>query len=339
MNVMASDLVTWMFTRRFCKEKHNIVFLKVHKTGSSTMANIITRFGINRKLNIALPNKTQGTSRYNYFGRVGETLSTSGMKPSKRNAKKYNILCNHVIFNWGSFNSIFPRNQTTYVTMLRDPVTQFKSSLLYFQHGDIFTAATENLTAYLEHPEYYEPNDPYRSFTDNRQALDLGLPTTKLRNPTFIARYIKILEKSFDLVLIMEYFDESLILLRRRMCWTMKDVLYIRKNSAYKQFDFQIGEYEKSLLKNWSRADTMIYDHFYKKFHILLKKDPSVMEEAHWFKMALAEAQTFCSGSTSQSKLRIDSSPWNLPFYVTSFDCMYMRLRELQFLDKLLHDA
>lgn len=36
--------------------------------------------------------------------------------------------------------------------------------------------------------------------------------------------------QAVDLVLIMEYFDESLILLKRKLCWELDDMLYFRLN-------------------------------------------------------------------------------------------------------------
>lgn len=300
------------------------------------MANILQRYGFYRKLNFALPNKTQGEVRYNYIGKIGETLTETGIKPSRQNSKTYNILYNHVIYNWKAFNDIIPRKRATYVTMLRSPLAQFVSSILYFRHSALYTAATENLSNYLEHIELYEPSNPYVSFTNNRQALDLGLPAHKVRDKRFITRYIELLDKAFDLVLVMEYFDESLVMLRRRMCWKMKDILYMRRNKRYKTFDFEFGQREEMLLKNWSLADNMIYEHFYTKFHFHLKKDPLIMEEAHWFKIALEKTQTFCSGSVNESRILIEESPWNPPFYLSSLDCAYMKLGELDFLDMLL---
>ncbi|XP_053394588.1 galactose-3-O-sulfotransferase 2-like [Mercenaria mercenaria] len=322
-----------------CTEIQNIVFLKVHKTGSSTVANILQRFGYFRNLNFALPNKTAGQLRYNYFGGVGETLKPGGTIPSKPKSKQYNILYNHVIFNWKPFLKIFPKNTTVYVTTLRQPVNQFLSSLLFFLHEEILDAAKENITFYLKNPEKFEPEEsPYLSFTNNRQALDLGLPPSKVRDKTYITRYINMLDKVFDLVLIMEYFDESLILLKRRMCWNFKDILHIRKNKAYQSFDFQLSFNDKTLLKDWALADHLIYEHFYKKFHIILKREPNVMEETHDFKMILYKTQRFCNNSGSETQLVIQKSKWNEQFKITALDCAYMKLGELQFLNKILHD-
>ena len=49
-------------------------------------------------------------------------------------------------------------------------------------------------------------------------------------NKTDVMKYIKELDKQFDLVLIAEYFDESLILLDELLCWPYKDLTYLKQN-------------------------------------------------------------------------------------------------------------
>ncbi|XP_060571758.1 galactose-3-O-sulfotransferase 2-like [Ruditapes philippinarum] len=321
-----------------CTEKHDIVFLKIHKTGSSTIANILQRFGYYRNLNFALPNKTDGQLRYNYFGGIGDTLKLGNIIPSKPKLKKYNILYNHVIFNRKYFVKIFPKNTTVYVTMVRQPVNQFLSALLFFLHEKILDAAMNNITYYLKNASAYEPESPYLSFTNNRQALDLGFSPSKVRDKNYVRRYIKMIDRVFDLVLITEYFDESLIILKRKLCWNFKDILYMRKNKAYKTFDFQLSFEDKILLKEWAMADHLLYEHFHQKFYVTLKKEPNIMEETHYFKIILNKTQKFCNSNSNDTRLIIPASKWNKQFTVTALDCAYMMLGELSFLNKLVHE-
>ena len=53
-----------------------------------------------------------------------------------------------------------------------------------------------------------------------------------------IKKHIDELAEKIDLVLIMEYFDESLVLLKRELCWDLDDVVYFKLNQRsheYKQ--------------------------------------------------------------------------------------------------------
>lgn len=322
-----------------CEAKHDILFLKVHKTGSSTVANILQRFGLANNLTFALPNKTTSHLRYNYFSGVGETLNSTAVKPSKRFSTRYNILYNHVIFNKSEFLTQFPKRDYTYVTMLREPTSQFTSSLLFFLHEDILKAARENISEYLKNPAVFEPTNPYLSFTDNRQSLDLGLTPTKLRDVQSILSHIVTVDGVFDLVLITEYFDESLVVLKRRMCWQLKDILYLRKNAAYQSFDFNLSEEDKTSLKKWNMADLYIYQYFREKFVEKLSKELNITEETNNFRRILNETRTFCTGKDRRSYLNIEQTPWNPTFRVTSLDCVYMRLGELQLHTRLLQES
>jgi hypothetical protein len=66
----------------------------------------------------------------------------------------------------------------------------------------------------------------------NPQATDLGLESSQqrqrgpIRGPTIAANLIDRLQKELNFVLIADYFDESLMLLKRRLHWTMADMVY-----------------------------------------------------------------------------------------------------------------
>ena len=318
-----------------CREKVSLAFLKVHKTGSSTMANIIQRFGLRRRLNFALPRKKPGELRYNYFGGIGGSLKKEEILPLRTNAS-YDLLYNHVIFNKELFQNAFG-NHTMYVTILREPFSQFTSALLYFLNEKLYETATSNLTRYLENPEKFEPTNRYLSFTDNRQALDLGVPVHKVRHRRFIHNYIKMLNSTFHLVMITEFFDESLILLKRLMCWSFYDILYFRKNGAYRKFKFNVTDSDIVLYRNWAMADDLIYNHFYHRFMDSVSLYPDFYEEVVYFKRVLRKTQTFCYNTARASQMSFKSSKWSPSFTVTSLDCFYMKCSELRLHNMLYH--
>lgn len=51
-----------------------------------------------------------------------------------------------------------------------------------------------------------------------------------------IKKHIDELEEKIDLVLIMEYFDESLVLLKRELCWDLDDVVYFKLNQRSQEY-------------------------------------------------------------------------------------------------------
>jgi hypothetical protein len=42
--------------------------------------------------------------------------------------------------------------------------------------------------------------------------------------------YLEKLDREFELVIILEHFTESAVLMRRLLGWTIKDILYLKKN-------------------------------------------------------------------------------------------------------------
>lgn len=70
------------------------------------------------------------------------------------------------------------------------------------------------------------------------QIFDLGLQHKYYNDPLVIKKHIEDLAEKINLVLIMEYFDESLVLLKRELCWDLDDVIYFKLNQRsleYKQ--------------------------------------------------------------------------------------------------------
>ncbi len=67
-------------------------------------------------------------------------------------------------------------------------------------------------------------------FGTNQLLWDLGLNTTQFKNLTAIKEKVKELETTMDLVLIAEYFDESLVFLQDQLCWDIQDLTYLKLN-------------------------------------------------------------------------------------------------------------
>ena len=101
----------------------------------------------------------------------------------------------------------------------------------------------------------------------NGQLMDLGFDLQKALSKTEVERYINMLSREFDLMLIAEYFDESLLLLRKLMCWSFSDILYIKQNARSKSNGtLQMSESVKEKIRKWNAADVSLYRHFNETF-------------------------------------------------------------------------
>jgi len=61
--------------------------------------------------------------------------------------------------------------------------------------------------------------------------FDFGLDYQFYQNVTAVKEYIAFLEGEFDLVMIMEYFEESMVLMKRLLSWEFEDFFHIKSNA------------------------------------------------------------------------------------------------------------
>lgn len=88
-----------------CHPKFHIVFLKTHKTASSTILNILYRFGESRNLTFALPLKKHSQLFYPF---PFASYFVEGF--SSRSIREFHIMCNHMRFRKSEVSFIYKIN-------------------------------------------------------------------------------------------------------------------------------------------------------------------------------------------------------------------------------------
>ena len=83
---------------------------------------------------------------------------------------------------------------------------------------------------------------------------------------------IRQLDSQLHLVLVAEYFDESLVLLARLMCWDLTDVRYLKQNARKSEKVSNIKQSSRDHLTNWLKSDFKLYNHFVNKLETLIDK-------------------------------------------------------------------
>merc|ERR1719277_660450 len=78
---------------------------------------------------------------------------------------------------------------------------------------------------------------------------------------TLVRKWIDKVDREFDLILIMEYFDFSLALLALELCWPLEDLAYLRTNEG-KKINLSKEAYTEELIKVFNYPDYMLYEHF-----------------------------------------------------------------------------
>ena len=161
--------------------------------------------------------------------------------------------------------------KTLYISILREPVSQFESSFYYLQMHTFFGMqfAENPLQEFMANPEKYmnklrgqQKPENYGLFR-NGMFFDLGYDQLELKR-VGTDRAIQSLEKEIDLFLIMDYFDESLLLLKKAMCWSLDKILYFRQNQRTTKIP--IDGATRAKIRAWNNADVVLYQHFNRTF-------------------------------------------------------------------------
>ncbi|KAK4303540.1 hypothetical protein Pmani_024454 [Petrolisthes manimaculis] len=117
-----------------------------------------------------------------------------------------------------------------WVTAVRHPVHLYTSIYYYFK---VWAVMREGLRSSLAKPFVRQRWTRRLNgiFGINQMTFDLGYGQSTFYNDLRIANMIREVESNFDLVLVTDRMDESLVLLRHALCWSLQDVIAFRKNT------------------------------------------------------------------------------------------------------------
>ena len=159
--------------------------------------------------------------------------------------------------------------------------------------------------------------------------------TTKEGDTRTILEKVKSLDKEFKLVLVMERFEESLVLMKRYLNWKMSDILFIQLISHKHSPVVNFTEAERKKHKSTCFMDYAIYDFFTKVCKDKVKAEgPLFQDEVKQFKAILRQVRSFCDKKTA-GDLKVAASRWNQDFVFTKSDCDLMKLEETKFINNL----
>lgn len=325
--------------------RHHIAYVKVHKAASSTIQNILLRYGYVRNMIFVLG---RNANVYPNVISITESVTEYNIEPPPVN-KTFDILCSHVIYNRASFRAIMPRD-TIYLASVREPFEIFISTLHYFRPPYIFDIdVTDPISVYLENPSKYEPMVK-NSLTNNRMAFELGFPLHLFhsRNWTGIQNYLEKLDREMDLILVVELLEESVVLLKRLLNWKLQDVLYVPKNTfkalrnetkALLNKKFHLIKGAKEKYRAWADLDYILYDFAVKRLQRQIRgQDPNFEVEVKHYKIVRKKVEDFCLNESKpyrRARLVIPPSVWNEEFVVDSVMCSQMILREAYFIQEI----
>ena len=210
---------------------------------------------------------------------------------------------------------------------------------------------------FLQDPFHYSEKNTELTIhnTQNRMAFEFGYPQWHQQYPPDdFENFLDRLNSQFKLILVFEELAESLVLLKRKLCWKTKDVLtlYQLKKSGegklYDSYSDAVTELELERAgRDWSATDAALYDFFQTRLAEMKLNEPNDFDkEVTWFNHVTEKMQVFCKSVCnklyslkSQKQLvrdkvydvlkgtfKVEQSQWEQEFTVEASDCVQMAL-------------
>ncbi|XP_033100993.1 galactosylceramide sulfotransferase-like [Anneissia japonica] len=271
------------------RAKDRIVFIKTHKTASTTLASIFERYGYSRNLTFGVGVGTHVISSYKLFKRH--------MIHQSNSRHQYHFLTNHVRYNRKEMEAVFPN--ATYVTILRNPVSQFESAFGYFNFANSahITNSEDPIGTFFTDPDkfYNTTGFFFKNQAKNGQIFDLGLDTSLQNDRSAFNDVFKSLKQELDFVLISEYFNHSLVLMKQKLCWQTDDILYISKGIRNSHIRYQLKLETKERIKAWNALDMQLYNYYNETLWRKISEYGSMFwDDLKEFENRLEEIQSEC---------------------------------------------
>lgn len=155
---------------------------------------------------------------------------------------------------------------TFYFSILRHPVAMMESLFSYYKSIPAFRKSY-SLEDFLNNNwKTYNSSMASNHYAHNILAFDFGFQNNVAAGAADLedraAVVIAAIEKDFNLILISEYFDESMVLLKHSLCWSLEDMVSFRLNSRSEQTRRSLLPNTAEKIKMWNALDWRIYLHF-----------------------------------------------------------------------------
>ena len=236
-----------------CEPRTHVGFLKTHKTGSSTIFNILSRVAISKNIPVVVPPGAH-LCHPAEFTRTRKCM----VDPEKY----HSMLFNHVRFSSVVRETIPP--DSFWFTILRQPLDFFESTYVYYRADRLIHV---NFETFISNHQKYLPELKKKKGNPYLYSLekDLGFaPQDDISSSAVIEH----MEKNFDLVIVSTYFDHGLCYLKQALCWTYDDVVYLEQNQRSNKRVYKPEERTRlnAIIREVIPVYVHVFDYFEKKF-------------------------------------------------------------------------
>ncbi|XP_078581759.1 galactose-3-O-sulfotransferase 2-like isoform X1 [Branchiostoma floridae x Branchiostoma japonicum] len=303
----------------------NFVFIKVHKTASGSTFMVLARFGRNHGMTICYPKRRRKAMHIQLSYPSGK-LTKKDCRPSP--GRKYNLIIHHSVMNKPAMDRVMEPG-TKYIGIFREPLNHFRS--IFFWKNRMARRKENPLGAFLN-----MNHDRKRSYSKhhNFQAYTMGFPKRLMnsKNKSQINETIRTIAGWYSVVLITEYWEESLVLLKRKFCWTLYDILHTtdRLHALHtKKEHIPLTTEQKQNHRKMSNIDYVMYDYLNETFWQHITKEGSEFwDEVTYYKTLNSEVNKHCN--SVGGKRVFPAGKWSQEFVIDSTFCKEWKWKEGQ---------
>jgi hypothetical protein len=282
-----------------CQSVVNVSFIKIHRCGSGTFHNTLVNFAVKHNATVALGN-------CNYYEMFPNQLSSALLHPPPSNFNGYNMFFDHTIFNRTAAGQVLPAD-TAYITQIRHPFRHAFSAYTFMMR---LQGSKVNYATLLKNPEKHEKlirfGGPCKQVSQqlkinpsrNVMALELGYLNQSDTNLTRFRDYLQHLDREVTHVSILEELPQSLVLLKRKLCWSHQDILHLRLHGTGSRStkNATLLAQQQRTHERWSSLDYALYEFFLARHRLEISGQPAdfhaEVEEYHHVQRNFTE---FCS--------------------------------------------
>ena len=328
--------------------KTSVALIKVHKTGSSTVASILYRNGIRRGLSFVMTKQ-----KYQYYPNTIDKSYTTFYPACKQD--KYDILNIHSRYNGRDVLTKYMHKDTYVIATLRHPMDQMISALKYYGYVDKLKEMGKTIQDFFDNPRYLTRDHMALLLTWNPMSYVIGLndfniPSglkkssleNDLKYTKEIERFLNWTEDNIDFFMISEKLDESLILLKDRLGWRIEDMIYFSLNTAASPPERNDVDTNTLLIKTreFSYIDYLLYERMKVKLDRMIEEKGDELEvEVSKLRSLNKEFSEYCL-----ARVEVDSTLYGSVKILgnTLRDdrkdnrcCVETRFNELEYLDEI----
>ncbi|XP_066988947.1 galactose-3-O-sulfotransferase 2-like isoform X2 [Macrobrachium rosenbergii] len=287
-----------------CQPLFNIMYLKTHKCASSTMQNILFRYACTHNQR----HETVPCGQFSDAELTEEVKADRELALGKSNGEQVN----------GSHRANSRREEDPiFVAVPHEGVyagspARFKAEILQFPEWLLPPSGLVNMFGLHTRMDPYElqkilhrdslwftvlrhPVQLYTSlFTYFKMTFDLGYDPDVFYDDDKIDDMIRDVEDTFDLVLIAERLEESLILLGHALCWSLDDLVSLSKN--VRSTRQSLTSEEQTKLEELNHSDMRLYRHFSSQFEEMTRRygEEKLAGEVAALRSKRERAESYC---------------------------------------------